>query len=150
MKILVVCMGNICRSPMAEIILNSKVALHKKEWIVESAGTIGFHQGEQADIRAIETCRRFGLDLSKHRARQFKTDDFSYFDHILVMDKTNFHDVQLKAKSSDEKRKVKFFTHLYKTSPNKEIPDPYYGGVKGFEQVFSLLDEAADDLVSYL
>ncbi len=150
MKILVVCMGNICRSPMAEIVLKEKALKYKKEWLIESAGTIGFHRGENADERAIRTCHNHNLDLSRHRARQFKIDDFDTYDHILVMDRTNLHDVHSRARTEKDRNKVRFFTYLSKTAPNSEIPDPYYGGNSGFELVFNQLDEAAECLVNQL
>lgn len=150
MRILVVCMGNICRSPMAEIVLKDKVHKYKKEWLIESAGTIGFHEGENADERAIKTCYKHGLDLSRHRARQFKVSDFENYDHILVMDRTNLRDVNSKARTEYDRNKVRFFTHLSKTSPNSEVPDPYYEGNSGFDLVFNQLDEAAECLIKLL
>src|SRR5690606_20802092 len=103
-KILMVCLGNICRSPIAEGILQSK--LDKSKFLVDSAGTGGWHQGEQPDKRSIAICKKYGLDISKQRARKFTTSDFEEFDYIYVMDNSNLKNVLSLAPNDEAKQKV--------------------------------------------
>ena len=138
-KILMVCLGNICRSPLAEGILKSK--LDKEVFEVDSAGTASYHIGKRPDNRSISTAKRYGIDISKQRCRQFTHKDFSNFDMIFAMDKSNYENIIALAKSKDEKAKVSLLLQR-SNSVNKEVPDPYYGGEDGFEEIFHLLDSA--------
>lgn len=142
-KILFVCLGNICRSPVAEGIF-----LHANERLqlgltIDSAGTSSFHRGEAPDPRTIANALRHGVDLRELRARPFEPNDFENFDVIYVMDRSNYQLVTAMAKSAVQRDKVKLFlSDVYKT-PDLEVPDPYYGVEKDFEQVFQLVYKAA-------
>ena len=147
-KILMVCLGNICRSPLAEGILQSK--LPKDKFIVDSAGTGGWHAGEKPDKRSISTARDRGLDISNQRARQFKISDFDTFDYIYVMDMSNYKNVLALSQNDNHKQKVKLILNELFPNENVEVPDPYYGGQDGFEQVYDMLDKACDVIVEKL
>ena len=138
-KILMVCLGNICRSPLAEGIMQSKLS---KDFIVDSAGTGGWHAGELPDKRSIATAKIKGLDITNQRARQFKISDFTTFDHIFVMDNSNYKDVIALAPNEDSKSKVKLILNEIFPNENVDVPDPYYGGQDGFENVYNMLDQA--------
>ena len=141
-KVLMVCLGNISRSPLAEGILRSKVDptyIH-----VDSAGTGGWHVGEQPDERSIKVARKYGLDITYQRGRKFSTYDFEQFDHIYVMDNSNYRDVIQLANSEEERRKVQLILDEIFPGENVDVPDPYYGGDYGFENVFKMLDEACE------
>ena len=140
-KILMVCLGNICRSPLAEGILSSK--LSKDRFIVESAGTSNFHSGNPPDPRSIEIAEKYNLDISKQKSRLFNLYDFESFDLIFVMDKVNYSDVIKLAKNKTEQNKVKLILD-YPGSNMIEVPDPYYGGSKGFENIFTVLNNACN------
>ena len=133
MKILMVCLGNICRSPMAEGIMR-KLGGDKIE--VDSAGTAGYHIGSQPDKRMIATAFEHGIDISNLTARQFQADDFDLFDVIFAMDSSNYRDIISLAKNDIDKQKVKMMLE------NGYVPDPYYGGDEGFEHVYQLLHES--------
>lgn len=147
-KILMVCLGNICRSPLAEGILQSK--LPKDKFLVDSAGTGGWHSGELPDKRSIETAKNKGLDITNQRARQFKTSDFDTFDHIYVMDMSNYKNVLSLSQNEVQKSKVKLILNELFPNENVEVPDPYYGGQNGFEQVYEMLDKACDIIAEKL
>lgn len=147
-KILMVCLGNICRSPLAEGILQSKLP-HDK-FIVDSAGTGGWHAGEQPDKRSIDTARKHGINISNQSARQFKVSDFQNFDHIYVMDLSNYKNVLALAPNESSKEKVKLILNEIFPDENIEVPDPYYGGTDGFEQVYQMLDKACDSIAEKL
>lgn len=147
-KILMVCLGNICRSPLAEGILQSK--LPKDKFLVDSAGTGGWHSGELPDKRSIETAKNKGLDITNQRARQFKTSDFDTFDHIYVMDMSNYKNVLSLSQNEIQKSKVKLILNELFPNENVEVPDPYYGGQNGFEQVYEMLDKACDIIAEKL
>jgi protein-tyrosine phosphatase len=137
MRILMVCFGNICRSPLAEGILKSKL---NANFEVDSAGTAAYHVGNPPDQRSIAVAQQFGIDISQQRARQFKKDDFNNFDLIFVMDQNNYNDV-VELATPAQRRKV----HLLRK--NNEVPDPYYGDASAFEAVFHLIDTACETLV---
>ncbi len=147
-KILMVCLGNICRSPLAEGILKSKVDTSKI--VVDSAGTAGYHVGSLPDSRSIEVAQKHGIDLTDQRCRKFKVEDFEFFDYIYVMDRSNYNDVIALAKSIEEKNKVKLLLKEAARLEVSEVPDPYYGGTDGFEYVFGLIDHACDQIVDML
>ena len=146
-KILMVCLGNICRSPLAEGIMRSKLS---EDFIVDSAGTGGWHAGELPDKRSIAIARLKGLDISNQRARQFKVSDFTTFDHIFVMDNTNYKEVIALAPNEATKSKVKLILNEIFPNDNIDVPDPYYGGIDGFENVYNMLDQACDEIARKL
>lgn len=150
MKILMVCLGNICRSPMADGLLRKKVADNNLDVVVESAGTGDWHVGEAPDPRMRETAKRNGVPIEELRGRHFKVEDFDEFDRIIVMDKSNFENVTKLARDEKDTQKVEMFLNL--THPNKdlEVPDPYFGGDEGFQDVFKMLDAGTDVLIEEL
>ena len=137
-----VCLGNICRSPLAEGILKSK--LDPNFFYVDSAGTSAYHVGEKPDKRSMLTAKRHGIDISNQRARKFIKSDFINFDVIYAMDKENFHNIISLAKDDFQKSKVKLLLNESKLFSNKSVPDPYYGGDDGFENVYQMLDQACE------
>ncbi|MBT8263366.1 MAG: low molecular weight phosphotyrosine protein phosphatase [Bacteroidia bacterium] len=147
-KVLMVCLGNICRSPLAEGILRSKVNITKIT--VDSAGTGGWHVGEQPDPRSIKVAKKYGLDITYQRGRKFSTYDFETYDHIFVMDNSNYQDVIKLAKNNDEIAKVRLILDEIFPDENVDVPDPYYGGAFGFENVFKMLDEACEKIAARL
>ena len=142
-----VCLGNICRSPLAEGILRSKLS---EDFIVDSAGTGGWHAGELPDKRSIATAKNRGLDITNQRARQFKRSDFDTFDHIFVMDNSNYKDVLALAPNEEVKSKVKLILNEIFPNGNVDVPDPYYGGQDRFENVFDMLDQACEEIARKL
>lgn len=147
-KILMVCLGNICRSPLAEGILKSKLSTDIA--IVDSAGTANYHSGSQPDKRSIAVARKHGLDISKQKARQFVVEDFNDFDLIYVMDKSNYINVLRLVRDENDKNKVKMILNLVHPDQDFDVPDPYYGGDHGFENVYKMLDEACDIIAKNL
>lgn len=148
MKILAVCLGNICRSPLAEGILKSKLP---EGFIIDSAGTIALHEGEHPDKRAIATAAKYGLDISKQRSRPILPKDFEEFDKIYCMDLSVFETVISMAKNEDQRRKiVLYLEEAGFTGDQADVPDPYWGNLSDFENVYQLLDEAADSIVAKL
>lgn len=142
MKILMVCLGNICRSPLAEGILQSKV--HPDKVQVDSAGTAAYHIGNLPDPRSIDVARKYGIDLTYQRARQFSVNDFDAFDLIYAMDESNYQNILALVRNSDDELKVKMILNETNPNSNHSVPDPYYGGVDGFENVYRMLDEACE------
>lgn len=143
-----VCLGNICRSPLAEGILKSKV--DPSSVFVDSAGTGGWHIGELPDARSIQIARMNQIDISDQRCRKFKASDFDDFDFIYVMDQANRSDVLALAETEIHRKKVKMILKAATGGHIMEVPDPYYGGDKGFEDVFELLDEACEHIAKSL
>ena len=137
-----VCLGNICRSPLAEGILKSKV--NPQEIFVDSAGTGGWHVGQLPDVRSIEVARDYDLDITDQRCRRFTPMDFHKFDLIYVMDRSNRSDVLAMASSDLERAKVRMILDELFPGEGREVPDPYYGGPQGFDKVYKLLDAACD------
>lgn len=146
-KILMVCLGNICRSPLAEGILRAKLP---ESFVIDSAGTGGWHAGEQPDKRSIQTARERDIDITRQRARKFKKTDFEDFDYIYVMDNTNYKDVVSQAESENHKNKVQLILEEIFPGEKVDVPDPYYGGQDGFEKVFDMLDEACNSIANKL
>ena len=132
-----VCLGNICRSPLAEGILSSKIS--KMKVTVDSAGTAGYHIGSKPDPRAIDIAKKNNIDISTLRARKFERSDFINFDKIYVMDKNKFNDVIGLAENKNEASKVILITDILDSY--SFVPDPYYGSLADFEKVFNLLDK---------
>jgi protein-tyrosine phosphatase len=147
-KILMVCLGNICRSPLAEGILASK--LPKDKFIVDSAGTGNWHVGKQPDTRSIATAKKNGLDISLQKGKHFTPQHFEEFDYIYVMDGSNYDDVLFLAKSDEHKKKVSRILDELFPGDNVDVPDPYYGLQNGFDMVYEMLDEATDLLAKKL
>ncbi len=134
-----VCLGNICRSPLAEGILASK--LPQDKFIVDSAGTGNYHIGKQPDQRSILVAQKNGLDITNQRGRQFSSRDFDEFDYIFVMDSSNYDNVIDLAKTEDQKQKVEMILNYLFPGENVDVPDPYYGLQNGFDMVYEMLDE---------
>lgn len=147
-KILMVCLGNICRSPLAEGILQSK--LPKDKFIVDSAGTSAWHVGQHPDERAIAIAKKKGIDISTLIGRQFNSVDFLEFDHIYVMDRENYHAVTQLAPNEKAKKKVKMILDELFIDENRNVPDPYFGKEDGFETVYTMLDEACEVITKKL
>ena len=146
-KVLMVCLGNICRSPLAEDILQSKV--DSKDVFVDSAGTAGYHIGNPPDERSIAVARKYGLSIDNQRCRKFSKQDFSEFDLIYVMDRSNFSDVASLAENKAEASKVKLLLNEVELGI-KEVPDPYHGGDDGFESVYQMIDSACEAIAKKL
>ena len=152
-KILFVCLGNICRSPAAEGVFNQKIKERdlEKFFVVDSAGTGGWHVGNLADPRMRETALSRGIELTS-RSRKIQESDLYEFDHILVMDNDNFDAVKslIKDHNNPLNSKIKLILDYSKNSQLEEGPDPYYGGQNGFDKVIDLLDDAMDGLIDSL
>jgi protein-tyrosine phosphatase len=145
-----VCLGNICRSPLAEGILRQKTQELNLNIIIDSAGTSDNHVGQHPDKRSILNAKKHGIDISKLKARQFKVADFDTFDYIFVMDSYNHTDVIALARNENDRKKVELILNMAFPNSNKAVPDPYYGGEKEFEQVFLLLNEACERIARTL
>lgn len=143
-KVLFVCMGNICRSPTAEGVFNHMIRELGTEdrFHLDSAGTHAYHVGERPDARAQQTAESRGVDLSYIRARKFTTGDFETFDYILAMDTENY-EILMEACPDEHQHKVKLFLEFAPEHPERDVPDPYYGGQHGFEHVFDLVEAAS-------
>jgi protein-tyrosine phosphatase len=147
-KILMVCLGNICRSPLAEGLLASK--LPKETFFIDSAGTGNYHIGKQPDQRSILVAKKNGLDITDQKARQFSPRDFDIFDYIFVMDSSNYDNVISLAKDEKQKAKVDMILNHLFPGENVDVPDPYYGLQNGFDMVYEMLDETCDILAKKL
>ena len=141
-KVLMVCLGNICRSPLAEGVLKSKVDPEKV--FVDSAGTGDYHIGHAPDKRSIAVAKSNQLDISTQRGRQFQVSDFDEFDYIYVMDKSNYDKVLALARNEQDKQKVNLILNEVTPGKDAEVPDPYFGEEDGFTSVYGMLDEACD------
>lgn len=146
--ILMVCLGNICRSPLAHGILESK--LPKDKFYVDSAGTAAYHVGNPPDPRSIAVAKKNGLDISNQKARQFDVYDFEAYDYIYAMDRSNYRDIISKARNSADIDKVKLFLEVNDSIQKKDIPDPYYGGEKGFDDVYDLINNTCSLLAKII
>ena len=142
MKILMVCLGNICRSPLAEGILKSKV--DSKKVYVDSAATSDYHIGHSPDERSVSIARQNDLDITAQKGRQFSVKDFDEFDKIYVMDMSNYHDVLSLARNDEDREKVSLILNEIFPGENVEVPDPYHGGKDGFHKVYSMLNDACE------
>lgn len=143
-RILMVCLGNICRSPLAEGILRSK--LPSEKYTVDSAGTGNYHIGSLPDKRSIDVAKKYGLDITNQKGRQFSTLDFDAFDLIYVMDNSNYENVVKLARNEHDIAKVKLILDEVYPNQKYDVPDPYNDSSKGFENVFKMLDEATDNI----
>lgn len=146
MKVLMVCLGNICRSPLAEGILRSKVRSNGLDWEVDSAGTGSWHVGQGPDERSVAVAYKNGLDISQQRARQFHYPDFENFDIIYAMDSSNYNDIRRLAIDDSEREKVKLILNESAPGMNGNVPDPYWDD-DGFDKVYHMLDEACERIM---
>jgi protein-tyrosine phosphatase len=142
-----VCLGNICRSPLAEGIMKHKAAERGLDWQVDSAGTGAWHLGERPDSRSIQTARKYGLDITGQRARQINASDLEQFDLILAMDKSNYEDIQRLANSRLQSSKVQLILDYVEPGRQRSVPDPYWDD-DGFDQVYQMLDEACERVIA--
>lgn len=142
MKVLMVCLGNICRSPLAEGILRERAFKKGIQIEVDSAGTAAYHVGEKPDSRSIKVAKENGIDIKQQKARQFSVSDFDHFDKIYAMDQNNYQNILKLARSIEDKNKVGMILNESHPNMNISVPDPYYGGDDGFQHVFDLLDAA--------
>lgn len=147
MKILMVCLGNICRSPLAHGILEHKAKKENWDVLVDSAGTNGFHDGEKPDSRSISTAGLHQIDITNQVSRQIRKEDLDEFDLIYAMDSSNYNNILELASNELQKSKVKIIMNEVYPGKNISIPDPYYGGDEGFENVFQMLNEATDMII---
>lgn len=148
MKILVVCLGNICRSSLAEGIFKSKLP---ENFTVDSAGTISMHEGENSDKRAIATAKNHGIDISKQVSRPITTTDLENFDHIYCMDLSVYQDVVSMAKNEEQRQKISLFLEAAgETGENTDVFDPYWSEMDGFEEVYNVIDKASSAIVENL
>ncbi|MGY5848474.1 low molecular weight protein-tyrosine-phosphatase [Salegentibacter sp. HM20] len=147
-RVLMVCLGNICRSPLAEGLLKSKVDPEKVE--VDSAGTGDYHIDQKPDKRSIAVAQKYDLDITDQRGRQFNRNDFDRYDYIYVMDNSNYKDVVSLARNEEDRNKVKLILNEIFPGENVDVPDPYFGGDHGFENVFQMLEEACENIARKL
>lgn len=146
MKILMVCLGNICRSPLAEGIMKKKLEEHGLTGTVDSAGTASYHTGERPDSRSEEIARKNGIDISYQRARAFSRSDFDRFDLIFAMDRENYNNIMRLARNEQERSRVELILNRLHPGKDMEVPDPYYGGKDGFENVYRMLDASCEQV----
>lgn len=144
MKVLMVCLGNICRSPLAEGILQHKCKKYNLPLVIDSAGTSGYHNGEAPHRLSIKVAQQKGIDISKQVSRKFLREDIIKFDKIFVMDNENYADVKKICGADWNEAKVDLLLNLLKPGQNQDVPDPWYGGEDGYYKVFDMLDEACE------
>lgn len=150
-KVLFVCMGNICRSPSAEGVFNKLITEQQllDKFSIDSAGTHAYHIGEKPDLRAQKAAQEREVDLSKIRARKVIMGDFEDFDYLLAMDEDN-HSIMLQVCPEEHQHKIKLFLEYAPHLDVREVPDPYYGGSYGFERVLDLVEEASAGFIKEL
>lgn len=144
-----VCLGNICRSPLAEGIMQEKIREQGLDWTVDSAGTGSWHIGEKPDTRSIAVARKHHIDISRQRARQFKASDLQEYDLILAMDRSNFRNIQSLGGKDRESEKVHLIMEFAQPGNGTDVPDPYWND-DGFEQVYQMLDRACEQVIDRL
>ena len=151
MKVLFVCMGNICRSPTAEAVFRQRAERFGLDGELEigSAGTHGYHEGDGADPRAEAAAADRGYDLGAHRARRVRPDDFHEFDHIVAMDRDNLEILDAMAPDGSRSALSLFLAHI-DGATSTDVPDPYYGGAAGFDHVIDLVEEASEAFLEVL
>lgn len=144
MKILMVCLGNICRSPLAEGIMRDVINKNNLEAEVDSAGCIDFHVGESPDSRAIAIAKKYEIDISMLKGRQFTVKDFEDFDRIYVMDVANYMHIKRLTRNQNDLNKVDYIMNEVKVGSNMPVADPYYGDIDGFENTYSMIKQACE------
>ncbi len=152
-RVALVCLGNICRSPMADVVLEHRLAdAGVDDVVVSSAGTGDWHVGQPMDERAAEKLTAAGYDASRHRARNFTAEWFDQQDLILTMDLSNHTDVLALARTDEDRAKVRMYRSFdpEADSPDAEVPDPWYGGPEGFDDVLQMVERTTDELVKHL
>ena len=145
-----ICLGNICRSPMAEGIMRTKIQEKGLNIEVDSCGTAAYHIGDSPDIRSQETLKKHHTDISQLRGRQFKISDFDEFDLIFTMDKNNYNDIIALARNNKDRKKVDLILNTIYPGKNSPVPDPYYGGQEGFEDNYKMLNLACESILKKL
>jgi protein-tyrosine phosphatase len=148
MKILMVCLGNICRSPLAEGLLQDKARKAGLKWSVESAGTNGYHTGEAPHPLSQKVARINGVDISKQRSRKFAAEDFHRFDKIYAMSDDVIDEMRRIAKNNFDEKKVDLLLNELFPGQNVDVPDPWYGPEPGYHQVYKMINEACDAIIS--
>ena len=141
MRVLTVCLGNICRSPLAHGLLQREVERRGLDWEVDSAGTGDYHVGDPPDPRSVATARARGIDISHQRARQLTPDDLARYDHVLVMDASNYQNARALARTPAERDKVQLIMNYDTPGRNAQVPDPYWDD-DGFTEVYEMLERA--------
>ena len=147
MKILMVCLGNICRSPLAEGVMQYLIDEHNLNWHVDSAGTSGWHNGELPDKRSIEVANNHGIDITNQRSRKITKQDLESFDLVVAMDASNYNNILMLATNDEERSKVKMLLNYSVPRQNRQVPDPYYDG--GFEKVYSMIYDACESILQH-
>lgn len=148
MKVLMVCLGNICRSPLAEGILRTKAQEKGLEIKVDSCGTANYHQGEAPDSRSIQVAKENGIDISQLQGRQFTVSDFQKFDHILAMDEKNLSDLIKLAPNEESRKKLELILNYHPNLQSSNVKDPYYGNIQDFENVYQQLSDACEGFIN--
>lgn len=146
MKILFVCLGNICRSPMAEGVMKNLVQQHQLDWYIDSAGTESYHIGQQPDNRAVKTCLKYGIDISDQRARKLSKQDFETFDLIYVLADEVMHEIK-RSHANPPPGKLKLLLDEVFPGEHRSVPDPWYGKEEGFDPVFHMIRDACEAVV---
>jgi len=147
---MMVCLGNICRSPLAEGILQDKVNKRGLDWEVASSGTAGYHVGELPDSRSMDISRKHGVDISHQRSQKFQPSFLDEYDFILAMDLNNYEDILSLCTTDKQRQKVQLIMDYGDDPSIREVPDPYYGGRDGFANVYDMLDEATEGFLQTL
>lgn len=141
-----ICLGNICRSPLAEGILKEKIKQENLPWKVDSAGTSGWHDGNAPDPRSIDIAQEYGIDITDQKSRKIRSIDIDHYDRILVMDEQNLKDVLKYCRTEEEKAKVRKIMSYLPDTGSADVPDPYFGTF-GFDKVFQMLEAACDKII---
>jgi protein-tyrosine phosphatase len=150
MHVLMVCLGNICRSPLAEGILRDKIKHLNLDAHVDSAGTGNYHAGEPADPRSIEVAKKNHININSHTARQFQAEDFDKYDLIYAMDSSNYNNIIKLARTDEDRSKVMLLMDELMPGEKIDVPDPYFGGRHGFDRVYEMIDRACDKVTDRL
>lgn len=146
-----ICLGNICRSPLADGLLRAKLISNGiKHITVDSCGTSGHHKGESPDKRMAATALKNGYDISYLSSRQLETSDLDTFDVLFVMDQANYDNTLALVKTESQRKKIRFYLNELYPDKNMEVPDPYFGGDAGFEHVFNLVEQTSDAIINKL
>jgi protein-tyrosine phosphatase len=146
-KILMVCLGNICRSPIAEGVMQSKFQKYRIEGSVDSAGVLSYHAGQPPDERAIKISGSYHVDISRQKARKILPSDFDKYDFIFAMDRSVYNSISAVAISGEHAKKIHLFLEYAGNVPGSEVPDPYYSSLDAFDRVFKLVDAACESII---